>query len=87
MRFITITADVYSTTANESYRLYVNSDLMTERTFLWDPTIDYVEEHIIIQSDLPANYEVSVQSVSNNACFTIKNVTVDGVKTERTFTV
>lgn len=87
MKFVTITADIYSTAQNESYRLYINSDLMTERTFLWDPESEYVEEHIIIQPESAATYEVSVQSVSSNACFSIRNVTVDGVKTERKFSV
>lgn len=87
MRFITVTADIYSTIKGESYRLYVGSDLMTERTFSWEPDTEYVEEHIIIQSESPAEYEVSVQSVSNNACFSIKNVTVDRVNTERKFSV
>ena len=87
MKFTTVTADVYSTVRGEAYRLFINNELLTERTFIWDPNLEYVKEHIIVQADKGTIHTVSVQSVSNLPCFSLKNVTVEGVKTERTFRV
>ena len=87
MKFTTVTADVYSTICGEAYRLFIDNELLTERTFIWDPKLEYVKEHIIVQAEQGSIHTVSVQSVNNLPCFSLKNVTVDGVKTERTFRV
>ena len=75
MTFVKITADIHSTTQGETYRIYVGSDLMTERTFVWDPAKDYVEEHIIIEANSITGHEVIVRSVSGANCFYVRNVT------------
>jgi len=87
MKFTTITADIYSTTQGESYRLYIDDTLLTERTFIWNPIDTYIEEHIIVQAEPGSLHTVSVQSVGKTGDFLVKNVTVDGVNTERTFRV
>lgn len=87
MKFTTVTTDVYSTICGEAYRLFIDNELLTERTFIWDPNLEYVKEHIIVQAEQGSIHTVSVQSVNNLPCFSLKNVTVDGVKTERTFRV
>ena len=58
----------------ESYRLYVGNDLLTERTFSWDPATTYVEEHIIINGDSGIMPAVTVSSVRGHNCFDIRNM-------------
>jgi hypothetical protein len=58
MKEITLTADIYcdrnfrplefATDAQKSYRVYVDGDLLTERTYIWDNNEQFVRENIIV---------------------------------------
>ena len=87
MNFVTVKADIYSTTKGESYRLYIDNNLMTERTFVWDPHRIYIEECSIILADTGTTHTISVQSANQTDCFSIKNVTINGVNVDKTFKV
>ena len=83
MAVANITVDVHSLEENVVYRVYVNNTLMTERTFVWPTTVNYIQEHMII--DGPAGqYSVYVTPVS--AC-KLKNVTVNGKPSSDTFII
>lgn len=85
MKFTEITVDVYGTRQGGIYRLYINDELLTERTFIWNPDEYYIEEHIIIQSDGRSFYTISVEGLRKTDGFLLKNVVVNGRKTETTF--
>jgi hypothetical protein len=82
-----ITADVYSQYEGAAYRLYVNDTLMTERTFAWPPTKNFVREHIIIDGQQGSSYTITAMSLTVGNSFTVKNVKVDDKNTESTFTL
>ena len=50
-RLVQITADIHCTWEglNPSYRLYVNDELFTERTWIWDQF--YLEETVSIEAE------------------------------------
>ena len=75
MSFVKIIVNIHATKQGEAYRLYVGSDLMTERTFLWDPANTYVEEHVIIETENVSLQDVTVRAVSGDDCFSLRNVT------------
>ncbi len=45
-----------------SYRIYVDNDLITERTFIWDKDQTYISEHIFVAL-LPGPHEIKVETV------------------------
>ena len=87
MKTLEVTADVYSNTEGIAYRMYIDDCLMTERTFRWEPRKKYVEEHMVIQVPKGSTHRVRVESCKGGNYFTLRNVTVDGVNSNETFTV
>lgn len=83
MTMAKITADVYSSEDGAVYRVYINDHLMTERTFRWSITENFVKEQLVIDGP-PGEYSIYVTPVS--AC-TLKNVTVNGKPSGDTFTL
>lgn len=58
-----------------TYRLYINDELFTERTWIW--TNEYLEECIQLEAE-PGKYEISYELVPPHlAELTIENVRVD----------
>jgi len=73
--------DIYKLSA---YRIYVNSDLITERTWLWDNSV-YLQENIVV--NLKDTHENSVRlvpivEVAEQAEFEIKNLKLDNKNIE-----
>lgn len=62
-----------------SYRLYLDEDLITERTYIWDNTSQYVREHISVILT-PGRHNLTVAPVKSQtiASFNTVNFTVDG---------
>jgi hypothetical protein len=87
MKIVQITADIYSSVNNVVYRLYVDNDLMTERTFIWPIWKNYIEEHIVLQVEEDVPHCIRVESIRTPDCIIIKNITVNGVPANETFTV
>jgi len=63
------------------YRVYVDTDLMTERTFTWDTNEQYIEEHVIIDAPI-GSHTLRIENVDPElGTFTIENMLVDGIPT------
>lgn len=60
------------------YRVYINDDLLTERTYLWNNAEEFVQEHCELR--LPAGtHRLKIQSVNGAGEFIAKNVVLNGV--------
>jgi len=82
MREVSITVDVFAqyTDIQPVYRIYVDDDLMTERTYIWDNKEQYVRENIIVFLD-SGLHTFKIEKVSKTASFFCKNFKVDKVPT------
>jgi hypothetical protein len=69
-----------------AYRVYVDHDLMTERTFAWAPRKVYIEEHITVSLE-PGQHNVRVESCKNKGDFIMKSITVNGIPSKQTFNI
>jgi len=78
-----LTADVYADSANGSYRLYIDSDLITERTWIWPVNQIFIREHIIAELQ-PGKHSVLVETCDGTADFQIRSLTVNGIPVETT---
>jgi len=79
MSTVSVRIDVYCTRAegNPAYRLYVDGDLLTERTWTWPAYEVFVRENIEVNVE-PGDHKLDLVDCSNNNVFYIKNVTVNG---------
>ena len=76
-QFVRVLCDVHCDWEGLSpvYRLYVNDELFTERTWTWNK--EYLEEMIQIEAE-PGDYTISYELVPPHlANLTIKNMRVD----------
>lgn len=74
-----ITVDVYASWSDVApvYRIYVDSDLLTERTFPWPGHEAYVQENVIVDLD-PGTHSLRVEQINRHGTLSTKNVTLDG---------
>ena len=89
MSIVTVTADVYSTRSEGSpvYRVYIDGDLLTERTWIWPAYETFICERIEVDI-APGEHRLELVDCSKTGVFYLKNVTVDGVAyNSRVFTV
>lgn len=68
----------YYSGTNPRYRVYVDTDLITERTFVWRED-QYIEETVIIEA--PAGtHRLRVENVDPAlGTFTVENIKLDGI--------
>jgi hypothetical protein len=74
--FATVMCDVFCDWQQQPpvYRLYVNNELFTERTFIW--TEHYLEEMIQIHA-CPGKYQIRYEIVKNlDAVLSVRNMRV-----------
>jgi len=65
-----------------SYRIYVDDDLITERTFSWNPTTDYIEEHVAVNAR-PGPHTLRVENITPKlGTFVVENLRVDGLPSD-----
>jgi hypothetical protein len=79
----TVLLDVYCRTTHEGnliYRLYVDRDLLTERTWIWPAYDTYINEHIEV--DL-APGDHCVQLINPGSNITFRNVNVNNALLSR----
>lgn len=83
-----ITVDIYARWGEKPpvYRLYVDKELLTERTFVWPGNEQYIKEHVIVELD-PGTHSIEVEQYGTNGTITAKNIIVDGVASSNQFTV
>lgn len=63
------------------YRLYVDQDLITERTFTWVSGKQYIHEHIVVNVQ-PGQHSIRIENVDPDlGIITTKNLTLDGIPT------
>lgn len=87
MKIVSITLDVYSGIQNSAYRVYVDSDMMTERTFAWPVDLTYITEHIVLQTEAGSTHTLRLEPLDPANNMSMKNITVDGRPSEATFTI
>ena len=63
------------------YRIYVDNDLITERSFIWSSVKQYIEEHIIVNVQ-PGQHSIRIENVDPDlGIITAKNLRLDGIPT------
>jgi len=64
---------------NPRYRVYVDDDLITERTFVWDTKQQYVEETVILEAP-SGTHRLRVENVDPAlGTFAVENIKLDGI--------
>lgn len=87
MKLHEITVDVYASGGDVQprYRVYVDSDLLTERDFIWPGHEIFIKEHIEVNLTA-GSHSLRVEQVGTNGRIYVKNITVDGVSSNTSFT-
>jgi hypothetical protein len=62
---------------NPSYRVWLDRELMTERTWIWPVYDFFIQEQIIVNLE-PGPHILRVENISGISKFTAKNLTVNG---------
>ena len=61
----------------QAYRVYVDDDLLTERTYLWRNTDQYVQENIVVAVE-PGTHTFKLEAANKDfQGFSYKNFAVD----------
>ncbi len=65
MREVSISVDLYCKweVTPPVYRLYVDDELLTERTYIWNNAEQFVREHVIVNLE-PGTHTLRVESVN-----------------------
>jgi hypothetical protein len=82
MKTVSISVDVwcdYDDFVKPAYRVYVDSDLLTERTFIWKSASQYIREHIEVNLSRGSHFLTIENLTPEMAAYRIENVQVDGV--------
>ena len=78
-----ITVDIFCQWEAEprAYRIYVDDELLTERTYLWRNSDQFVQENIVI-SVAPGDHQFKLEPVDTNfSGFQWQNFTINGQPT------
>jgi hypothetical protein len=60
------------------YRVYIDDDLITERTFIWR-TDQYIEENVVVEAPV-GTHRFRVENVDPElGTFTVENIKLDGI--------
>lgn len=84
MKEVYITVDIYCKwdVEPQAYRVYVDDDLLTERTYLWRNTDQYVQENIIINVE-PGQHCFKLEPVNKDFTgFSTRNFTINHQPTQ-----
>jgi hypothetical protein len=79
MAVTSLTVDVYCTRSegSPSYRIFVDDELLTERTWVWPAYENYVTEHVDVDVAAGA-HRLEVKECNCDAVFYVQNITVNG---------
>jgi len=80
MTLLALSVDVHCNSTAEGapvYRVYVDSDLLTERTWRWPAYSVYVQENIEVDLE-PGTHQLTVQECVTQGCISTQNFTVNG---------
>ena len=78
------TVDVKSSTQGGSYRLLVDGDLLTERTFIW-PSDHWVNESIIVNVP-PGEHTVAIHRLDGSDAY-LSNLSIQEAELGTTFVI
>jgi hypothetical protein len=79
---LTFQIHCYYDGAAPRYRVYVDSDLITERTFVWDTRDQFIEEHVVIEAPV-GPHTLRIENVDPAlGTFTVEHLLVDGIPTD-----
>jgi hypothetical protein len=69
------------------YRVYIDDELLTERTFIWPGFRNYVREMALVNL-LPGKHVIRIENLTPDAgTFVIDNVTVDDQESQLEFII
>ncbi len=82
-----ITVDVYASWSDSApvYRIYMDTDLLTERIFPWPGHEAFVREKIIVDLE-PGTHALVVEQINKNGSITVKNMQLNGEPSSLNFT-
>jgi hypothetical protein len=85
---VKISADIYCDYADAApaYRIYVDRDLITERTFRFPPAEIYLQETVICNLD-PGTHAVRLEALDANGTFSVRNVQVNNQSSDTVFNI
>jgi hypothetical protein len=80
MSLNTITVDVYAHWSEKPpvYRVFVDDELLTERTFLWGGSSIFIREHMEVNLKPDVTHTLKVEKISGNGNIQTKNITLNG---------
>lgn len=67
------------------YRVYVDTDLLTERDFIWESNV-CIEECIVVEL-LPGSHTLRIEHVNDIGRIHTNNILIDGVPSSSDFVV
>lgn len=77
IRHLTVEVTCHWSVDPPSYRIYVNEDLLTERTFAWAGYQFYIKENLAV--DIPAGmHNLRLENLGPNGKFILRNFQIDG---------
>jgi hypothetical protein len=79
MALVSLTVDVYCIRGegNPTYRVYVDDEMLTERTWSWPIYEVFVKEMIEVNVE-PGAHRLEIRECNCDAVFYVKDVTVNG---------
>lgn len=82
-----LTVDVHASWSDlpPSYRVYVDSDLLTERDFVWDGHNTYIKEIIVVNLQ-PGQHTLTVEQITPHGQIRTKNATLNNNAIGTSFT-
>ena len=89
MNHVCIDVDVWCKyiDAHPIYRVYVDDEMLTERTFIWSSTNNYIREHIEVFIDSGEHEVKIVNCGDHHTKFITNNITVNGKPSGARFTI
>lgn len=75
-----IIIDIYASWSEKppTYRIWVDSDLITERDFIWPSSEMFIRERILVNIDSTSVHRIKVEELREEGHIIIKNVLIDG---------
>ena len=69
------------------YRIYVDKDLLTERSFIWNPSETYIEELVTVFLEA-GPHSMRVEHVGNDSAdFVVENFKINGKSSQTNFNI
>jgi hypothetical protein len=80
MENVKLVVDVYCKDKLDTspvYRVYVDNDLLTERTWIWPEYEIFIKENIEVNLE-PGNHTVTIENCGASKCISARAITVNG---------